>query len=79
MLPLRLTDRWWTCLPTAGLVYRPLKNSGSKVYVEIRLSDQIRRFTPVEVGSVSGEFSYDGLGGVQFNVRTRRCTCQDGG
>lgn len=45
------------------------------MYVEIRLSDQIRRFAPVEVGSVSGEFSYDGLEGVQFNVRIRRCTC----
>ena len=40
--------------------------------MEIRLSDQIRRFSPVEVDSSSGAFSYDGLDGVQFNVREYR-------
>ena len=42
--------------------------SGSKVYLEIRLMDQIRRLTPVSVDHDSGQFSYEDLDGVKFNV-----------
>lgn len=43
---------------------------GSKVYLEIRLMDQIRRLTPVSVDPESGHFSYEDLDGVMFNDYT---------
>lgn len=40
------------------------------MYIEVRLHDQIRRFSPVDVEEGSGRTSYEQLPGVKIKVKT---------